>query len=174
MGGGTSSSGINYSRTSEYDDAGGGKRRHLNPGDSEYDDSGGGKRRHLNPRDDNRDAVQRKPTQYSQNNNNNQGGGFLFDHNNQNPSQAQVDEFFRNKPELNPKEITNIFLRAVQWKKKKRIDVLGGDKLSFLTGRLQCIVSELGGRQLTQTAMATINGLQAIAPTNVQTSGKWW
>ena len=119
--------------------------------------------------------MQHSNNNNNNNNNNNSGqAGFLFDRNNQNPTQAQVDDFFRKKPELNAHEIVNIFLRAVQWKKKKRIDVLVGDKLSFLTDSVSRIVSKLDGRQLTQTAMAAVNGLQSIEPKNILSSGKWW
>ena len=100
-------------------------------------------------------------------------GVFYFDRANQNPTQAQVDEFFRQQPELSSPEIVSIFLRAVQWKKKKGIDVLGDDKLSFVTERLWQMMSKLDGRQFTQTAMATVNGLQAISPTNIHMSGQW-
>ena len=99
-------------------------------------------------------------------------GMFYFDRANQNPTQAQVDEFFRQQPELNSHEIVNIFLRAVQWKKKKGIDVLGGDKLSFVTESIMHMMSKLDGRQLTQTAMATVNGLQVIASIDIQMSGQ--
>ena len=95
-----------------------------------------------------------------------------FDRTNENPTQAQVDEIFRHKPELNSNVIVNIFLRAVQWKKKKRIDVLGGDKLSFLTESILHLSSRMDGRQLTRTAMACVNGLQAVAPTNVHMPGR--
>ena len=102
------------------------------------------------------------------------GPDFLFDLNNQNATQSQVDEFFRKKTKLSSFEIVSIFLRAVQWKKKKRIDVLGGDKLSYLSQSLLPLISKMDGRQLTQASMATVNGLQATSATNIHTSGRWW
>ena len=72
---------------------------------------------------------------------------------------------------MTSKDIVNIFLRAVQWKKRKRVDVLGGDKLSYVTEHLVQLASKMDGGQLMQTAMATVNSLQATTPANIHASG---
>ena len=180
----SSSAASYFSRTYEDDNNGGGKRRHLNPRESAHGVEP--PRNHQQQYSSNNNHHNNNSSSSSHNNinnrnHNNQGGsnnqmgssGFLFDRNNRNPTQSQVDDFFRNKPELNAHEIVNIFLRAVQWKKKKRIDVLIGDKLSFVTDSLLRIVSKLDGRQTTQITMATVNGLQSIAPASINTSGQW-
>ena len=51
------------------------------------------------------------------------------------------------------------------------IDVLGGDKLAFLTESILNMSSKMDGRQLTQTAMAAVNALQVILPSNNYMSG---
>ena len=137
---------------------------------ADNDSKGGGERRFLNAANNVRCTEPDKHAQFL-----NKGDPklFLFDRTNQNPTQSQVDEFFRQKPALTSYEIINIFLRAVQWKKKKRIDVLGGEKLSLVVKNIWHLIPTLNGKQLTKTAMATINGLQAIASTNTYMSGEW-
>ena len=108
----------------------------------------------------------------------NKPAAFYFDLDNQNPTQCEVDEFFRKKPVLHFKEIPSIFLMAVQWKKKNNIDVLGGDKLPIVTENIVHSVAQLEGVQfinaghLIKLTMATVNGLQAIAPTNIHMPGQ--
>ena len=133
--------------------------------------TGGGKRQYLNPGYNDSSANANYGNKHHQNGNGNRGI-FLFQHANHNPTQHHFDEFFRQQPELSSQDIIDIFLCAVRCKKKKGIDVLGGDKLAFVTGRLLSIASTLDGRQLTHTAMAAVNCLQAIMPTNVHMPGQ--
>ena len=51
------------------------------------------------------------------------------------------------------------------------MDVLGGDKLSYVTEHLVQLASKMDGGQLMQTAMATVNSLQATTPANIHASG---
>ena len=101
-----------------------------------------------------------------------------FDPDTQNPTQQKVDEFFRQKPVLDYKDIPNIFLSAVHWKKKHDIDVLGDDNLVYVTESIMTIVSQISEVQfisaghLLKLTMSVVNGLQVIIPTSIHLTGQ--
>ena len=104
---------------------------------------------------------------------NNSSTRFLFHRNNDNPTQAQVDSYFRGNPDPSPEQVGSILQRAVKWKKKKSIDVLTGDKLIFVISSLQRMLPAFSPRELWFATVGTMECLQVISPTDIEKSG-WW
>ena len=105
---------------------------------------------------------------------------FYFHTDTQNPTQQEVDEFFRQKPVLHFKEIPSIFMSAVSWKKKHNIDVLSDDNLAFVTESIMNMLSQVEGMQfvnaghLIKLTVSVVTGLPTIASTNIHLTGHSW
>ena len=99
---------------------------------------------------------------------------FLFDRNNDNPTQAEVDAYFRGNPDPSPLEVADILQRIVKWKKKKKIDVLTGDKPLIVMSSLQRMMPVYNLRQLRSSTVGTLECLQVISPTDIAKSGSWY
>ena len=96
---------------------------------------------------------------------------FLFDLNNDNPTQTQVDTYFLEKTDLSLEDVISILLCAVNWKKKKSIDVLTGDKLGIIMSSLQRELSNPNKHQLRHSTVGIMECLQVISPTDIEESG---
>ena len=82
-----------------------------------------------------------------------------------------MDAYFLSQPNPSPDQVVDILLCAVEWKKKKRIDVLSGDKLPFVVSSLQRRLSDFNLRQLQQATIGTLESLQIIPPIDIEKSG---
>ena len=98
---------------------------------------------------------------------------FLFASTNDNPTQAQVDAFFRKNVDPSREEVISILQRAVKWKKKKSVDVLTSDKLLIVRSSLQLMLPRLSKPQLRHATIGTLECLQVISPTDMEESGTW-
>ena len=100
---------------------------------------------------------------------------FLFDRNNDNPTQREVDAYFLSQPNPSPDEIVSILLCAVKWKKKKRIDVLSGDKLLVVMSALQDMLSKniLKPSTLRYATIGVLESLQVVPLADIEKSGLW-
>ena len=96
---------------------------------------------------------------------------FPFDLNNDNPTQTQVDTYFLEKTDLSLEDVISILLCAVNWKKKKSIDVLTGDKLGIIMSSLQRELSNPNKHQLRHSTVGIMECLQVISPTDIEESG---
>ena len=104
----------------------------------------------------------------------NDGGAlFLFDRTNNNPTQKDVDAYFQSKPNPSPKEVVDILLRTVTWKKKKNIDVLSGDRLLFVMSSLQHMLIDLKVPTLRHATVGIMESLQVIPLVDIEKSGTW-
>ena len=99
------------------------------------------------------------------------GTRFLFSNNNDNPTQAEVNTYFREHPDPNPQEIADILQRTVKWKKKRKIDMLIGDKLLIVISSLRRIMPVFNLSQLRNATVGVLDSLQVISPTDIETSG---
>ena len=98
---------------------------------------------------------------------------FLFDRNNDNPTQGEVDAYFRSNPNPSPQQVVDILLRSVMWKKKKKIDVLSGDKLLYVISALRRVLSILNLPQLRLATIGILECLQVVPIADIEKSG-WW
>ena len=96
---------------------------------------------------------------------------FLFDRNNDNPTQGEVDAYFRSNPDPSPQEVVDILLLSVMWKKKKKIDVLSGDKLHLVMSALQRMSSILNLSQLLFATVRILECLQVVPLVDIEQSG---
>ena len=99
------------------------------------------------------------------------GALFLFASNNDNPTQAEVDAYFRENPDSDPEQVISILQRTVKWKKKKAIDVLTGDNLPIVMSSLQRMLPKLNRPQLRHAAIGTLECLQVIPLVDIEKSG---
>ena len=96
---------------------------------------------------------------------------FLFDRDNDNPTQEEVDAYFLSEPNPSPDETVKILERTVKWKKNHKIDVLTGEKLHFVMSSLQSILFTLNREQLHNATVRTLMCLQVVPLADVERSG---
>ena len=120
-----------------------------------------------------RDALGGRGTSNGRGGTKDSGAYFLFDQNNYNPTQGEVDAYFRNNPNPSPQEVVDILLRTVTWKKKRMIDVLSGDKLLIVMSALQRMLSVFDRRQLRFATIGLLECLLVIPLVDIEKSGSW-
>ena len=96
---------------------------------------------------------------------------YLFDYRNDHPTQREVDAFFHQNPNPSAQEIVDILLRNTTWKKKKKIEVLTGNKLPFIMFKLQSMMSVFNCLQLRNATVGILESLQVVSPNDIETSG---
>ena len=96
---------------------------------------------------------------------------FLFRRDNDNPTQEQVDDYFLSEPNPSPEEVVQILQRTVKWKKNHKIDVLTGDKLSFVMSSLESMLFQLTTEQLHNATVRTLMCMQVIPLADIERSG---
>ena len=101
------------------------------------------------------------------------GTVFLFDRNNDNPTQAEVAAYFCEDPDPDPEQVVSILQRTAKWKKRKAIDVLAGDNLPFVISSLQRMMPKLNRPQLRHATIGTLECLQVIPLVDIEKSGSW-
>ena len=99
------------------------------------------------------------------------GAYFVFDRNNDNPTQGEVDAYFRSNPSPGPEQLVSILLCAVKWKKRRRIDVLSGDKLLIVMSALQRMLSVFNVPQLRFATIGLLECLQVVPLVDIEKSG---
>ena len=96
---------------------------------------------------------------------------FLFDRNYNNPTQRDVDAYFRSKPDPTPEQVVDILQRTVTFKKKKNIDVLYGDRLLIVLSSLHRVLSDLKLSKLRHATVGIMGSLQVIPLDDIDKSG---